>query len=67
MLGKTHNNKVFQILTTVFFCLFFVLPAHALTPNDPDLDEQWYLDQISAYVAWDQTTGSNTVIVAVPD
>ncbi|MFH1142770.1 MAG: S8 family serine peptidase [Candidatus Uhrbacteria bacterium] len=38
-----------------------------MTPNDPDLDEQWYLDQISAYGAWDQTTGSNTVIVAILD
>jgi len=64
------HNKMRQIvaaISTVGLCLFFVSPALALTPNDPDLDEQWYLEQIGAYEAWDQTTGSNTVVVAILD
>ncbi len=39
----------------------------AQTPNDPKLSEQWYLDQIDAYDAWDTTTGSSEIVVAVLD
>src|SRR3990167_9850070 len=49
-----------------FFC-FSVLPVSALVPNDMRLSEQWYLEQIHAYEAWDTTTGSPQVIVAVID
>ena len=41
--------------------------AEAATPNDPDYSEQWYLDQIQAPAAWETTTGSHNVIVAVLD
>lgn len=37
-----------------------------LTPNDP-IYPQWYTDKISAPEAWDITTGSSDVIVAVID
>jgi len=41
-----------------------------ILPNDPGFSNQWYLDQttdhdIDAPEAWDTTTGSNTVVVAV--
>lgn len=40
----------------------------AQTPNDPRYSEQqWYLDAIHAPAAWDITTGSSSVIVAVLD
>lgn len=39
----------------------------AQTPNDPQYDEQWYLNTIHAPAAWDSTTGSSGVIVAVLD
>lgn len=42
-------------------------PALARTPNDPDYDEQWYLEQIGAPAAWDAATGSRDVVVAVLD
>lgn len=40
------------------------------TPNDPDLsnqDKKWYLDAIGAFEAWNTTTGSEDVTVAVVD
>lgn len=48
---------------------FALLPSlvFAQTPNDPQYVEQWYLDAIHAPAAWDSTTGSSSVIVAVLD
>ncbi len=60
-------RKSISFVTTVFFCLFFVSPVFALTSDDPYLDEQWYLDQVHAYEAWDYTIGSRSVTVAVLD
>ncbi|MBU0531105.1 MAG: S8 family peptidase [Candidatus Uhrbacteria bacterium] len=66
-----QNKKIIKrlgTLITIFACcLFLVAPAQALTPNDPLIANQWYLDQINAYGAWDISTGSNTVVVAVLD
>jgi thermitase len=39
----------------------------ALTPSDPGYSSQWALPKIDAPEAWDITTGSNTVTVAVID
>lgn len=41
--------------------------AFARGTDDSLYDQQWYLDQISAPAAWDTTTGSHDVIVAVLD
>lgn len=42
--------------------------VHALeSPNDPDYSFQWGLAKIEATAAWDTTTGSNTVIIAIID
>lgn len=38
-----------------------------LTPNDPRYSELWGMDMIGAPSAWDLTTGSNAVYVAVID
>lgn len=43
-----------------------LVPA-AGTTNDPGLANQWYLNNISAPAAWDITTGSSNVVVAVLD
>lgn len=43
------------------------LPVHALTPDDALLDEQWYLETIDAYSAWDTETGDGSVVVAILD
>jgi len=48
----------------VVFNLFIKVHAN---PNDPHYGSQWNLPKISMASAWDITTGSNTVIVAVID
>lgn len=50
-------------------CALFFPPVatHALTPDDPLFQRQWYLRQIKADRAWDITTGSSAVTVAVLD
>lgn len=42
-------------------------PVFALTPNDPLFSQQWHLSTLGAPAAWDKTTGSSNVIVAVLD
>jgi uncharacterized repeat protein (TIGR02543 family) len=37
------------------------------TPNDPSYSMLWGMNRINAPTAWDQTTGSNSVVVAVID
>ena len=37
------------------------------TPDDPELDKQYYLDVIKAYKAWDISTGSSEVIIGIVD
>ena len=39
----------------------------AVTPNDPRFVDQWGLRRIEAPAAWETTTGSSTVVVAVVD
>lgn len=43
------------------------LTTYARTANDPDYNQQWYLDTIHAPAAWDTQTGSKNVVVAVLD
>ncbi|HUS16710.1 MAG TPA: S8 family serine peptidase [Chloroflexia bacterium] len=39
----------------------------SIIPNDPYYSRQWYLQTIRASAAWDMTTGSRSVIVAMLD
>ncbi len=39
----------------------------AKEPDDEHYDEQWYLDQVDAPIAWDQETGSSKIVIAVLD
>ncbi len=50
-------------------CVLILPPVatRALTPDDPLFGRQWYLRQIKADRAWDMTTGSSAVTVAVLD
>lgn len=41
--------------------------ATEVLPNDPDFPDQWGLSTIGAPTAWDITTGSTTVLVAIVD
>lgn len=38
-----------------------------LTPNDEAVEAQYYLDLVNAFEAWDITTGSSDIVVAVID
>ncbi|TAK03550.1 hypothetical protein EPO34_00085 [Patescibacteria group bacterium] len=42
-------------------------PVFAAVPNDPLIEQQWYLGKIKAFDAWDTATGSANVVVAVLD
>ena len=57
-----------QFIASIFLCTFLV-PASvfALVPNDTFYDEQWYLDKMQAGVAWETSTGSDDVVIAVID
>jgi len=63
------RNKRYAFLSafSIVSMLFFASPAFALTPNDTFFLDQWYLQKIQAPQAWDMTTGSKDVIVAVLD
>ncbi len=55
-------------MSVCFFQLFLlVVPAFAAIPTDTLFDSQWYLKKIHAPEAWDMTTGSASVIVALLD
>lgn len=41
--------------------------AVAFNPNDKEIERQWYLDQIGAKEAWEDTIGNREVVVAVLD
>jgi len=51
----------------VLLILAIFLLAAPSAPNDPNFDRQWALRKVGALCAWDRTTGSAEVIVAVVD
>ncbi len=59
-----YFSRALCILSTAILVPSLVF---AQTPNDPLYNEQWYLNTIHAPAAWDSTTGSSGVIVAVLD
>jgi len=60
------NTIYYDSRVDVFlFSLYFKLANNI--PNDIDLSEQWYLDRLDVFEAWDLTVGSEDVIVAVID
>lgn len=57
----------FAGITAVMCLLAQPLFAYAKTPDDARYDEQWYLGAIDAETAWETTTGSRKIVVAVLD
>jgi hypothetical protein len=57
-------NKLF--LFFVLLCLV-ASPVAAYETNDPDASHQWYLEHVGITEAWETTTGSDDVVVAVLD
>lgn len=62
-----NKYRSFIAFFSAFSILFFSSPVFALTPDDTLFTDQWYLQKIQAPNAWDITTGSNDIIVAVLD
>lgn len=58
------NGKILVFLVLVGFPLAVFGKT---VPNDPLLQNAWWLDSIKAGIAWDKTTGNENVIVAVID
>lgn len=50
-------------------CFLSAQPLFVLaqTPNDPSFDALWYLEHIGSTNAWETTTGSDEVVIAVLD
>lgn len=55
------------LLFAIAWGIFFALPAFATTPSDTFLGQQWYLQSLNAPMAWNMSTGSGQVVVAVLD
>lgn len=51
----------------VFFSWLIPSVVFAIVPTDPFYPSQWYLPHISADDAWEVTTGSRAVVVAIVD
>lgn len=45
----------------------YILHACVETPNDPGFSSQWGLAYVDALSAWDRTTGSSSIVVAIVD
>lgn len=61
------NNMKFYAFFSVFLGLLFAASAQAASPNDPLYARQWALKQIDAEDAWQYTTGTKDIVVAVID
>src|SRR3989338_1564486 len=66
------RKPLFRVRLSIMalLALSFAFPRVTLAetvPNDPDFELQWYLSKIQAPLAWDMTTGSKNVVVAILD
>ncbi|MCK4323378.1 MAG: S8 family serine peptidase, partial [Armatimonadetes bacterium] len=59
--------RQFESRPEVEFAVPDTLVYPALIPNDPEYSKQWHLPKIDAPLAWDVTTGTDTVTIAVVD
>ncbi len=68
MAKQTGKKGFSRVLAVVALCFASSLaPASAALPNDPLIEEQWYLDAVGMPEAWEFAKGSPTVTVAVLD
>lgn len=63
------NKKYLPSLLVISYLLFVNTPVFAAPPfpDDPLFKEQWYLNRIQAVGAWEKSTGSPDVVVAILD
>lgn len=72
----TNEAKDINAVTTAFssdrnleYAALYDIPVPSYQPNDPYINQQWYLAQINAYEAWDLVRGEDTepVIIGISD
>lgn len=59
--------RAFRQLKEVEFAERDAIHYPDATPNDSQYSQQWHLPRIAAPTAWDHTTGSSSVIIAILD
>ncbi len=62
-----HHSTMSRVAMSVLSICMIPSLVFAQTPSDPGFDEQWYLEVIRAPSAWETTTGSSSVVVAILD
>lgn len=68
-----YYKDVMRQLATSFLIIAFFFQVTSLTaeaaiiPNDPDYQNQWYLQKINAHVAWERINSSPNITIAVID
>lgn len=60
-INKLYASGYFEIVEPEF------VNKMSFNPNDPSTSQQYYLDLINAYEAWDVTQGSEEVVIAIID
>lgn len=67
--GVDIENYVSVLEKTGYFEVisYNSIGKYCVVPNDTRRSEQWYLDSINAFTAWNITMGSSNVIVAILD
>jgi len=66
----TKKRQTIFIFTMLLVVIFWSLPVAALTPNDPQLQQQSYLSRVQAFAGWDSVfsvASTDPVVVAVLD
>ena len=70
-LAENENYDELKLILEREPLIDFVVPNQkyelALTPNDSNYSSEWYLSKINAPTAWDVTTGSNEIVIAILD
>jgi thermitase len=67
LVPSMHYFSISRRIAVALSILMIPSLVLARTPNDPGFSQQWYLETIGAPQAWDSTTGSSSVLVAVLD
>lgn len=57
------NNSIIEYIEPSVYFEY----AGDFNPNDPNIDDQYYLEILQVYEAWDITTGSEDIVVAILD
>src|SRR5207249_2133010 len=65
--SETAQARAFGQQGEVEFAELDRLTPPAMVPNDPQYSGCWHLPKISCPQAWDITTGSNSIIIAIID